>query len=151
MDWHRQRLDAAAPGRVDVKSAGAALTVNFMVSLPRSLIVTDGEPQLNSPLQPPSSRRKILIADDNDDAADALGMLLGCLSMMCTSLSGNEAVAAAKERRPDVCIFDIGMPDMNGYELAERVRREAGKNYQTDRTHRLGSGVRQAASGRRRI
>jgi len=39
--------------------------------------------------------------------------------------SGSEAFAAAKEVRPDIGIFDIGMPDLNGYELAERIRHEA--------------------------
>lgn len=39
--------------------------------------------------------------------------------------SGGEAFAAAKELRPDIGIFDIGMPDLNGYQLAERIRHEA--------------------------
>ena len=39
--------------------------------------------------------------------------------------SGSEAFEAAKQLRPDICIFDIGMPDLNGYQLAERVRHEA--------------------------
>jgi CheY-like chemotaxis protein len=39
--------------------------------------------------------------------------------------SGGEAFEAAKQMRPDVGIFDIGMPDINGYELAERIRHEA--------------------------
>lgn len=113
-------------GRVEVKSAGSALGSEFMVSLPRSLIVTDSEPQLNSPLRPPSSRRQILIADDTVDAAESLCMLLRLSEHdVHVAHSGDDAFAAARELRPDVCIFDIGMPDMNGYELAERVRREA--------------------------
>jgi CheY-like chemotaxis protein len=39
--------------------------------------------------------------------------------------SGGEAFEIAKELRPEVCILDIGMPDLNGYQLAERIRREA--------------------------
>ena len=59
--------------------------------------------------------------------------------------SGGEAFEAAKELRPDIGIFDIGMPDLNGYELAERIRHEAwGKGHDPNRFDRLGSGIRPA-------
>jgi CheY-like chemotaxis protein len=72
-----------------------------------------------------SSGRRVLVADDNQDAADSLAMVL--------ELSGHEVRAAhggraaltlAQTFRPDVALLDIGMPDLNGYEVAKELRRE---------------------------
>jgi CheY-like chemotaxis protein len=70
-------------------------------------------------------RRTVLVADDNKDAADTLAILLG-MDGYETSVahSGLEALQSARERRPDAIILDIGMPDVNGYEVARRIRLE---------------------------
>jgi CheY-like chemotaxis protein len=72
---------------------------------------------------------RILLADDNRDAAESLSMLLTLydheVHVANSGFEAFEAFEAAKTLRPDVCIFDIGMPDFNGYELAERIRHEA--------------------------
>jgi len=117
-------------GRLEVNSAGAGLGSEFLICLPRSLIVSAPPVASNPSTKPPISQRRILLADDNRDAADSLGMLLKLSDHeVYVTHSGGEAFAAAKELRPDVGIFDIGMPDLNGYELAERIRHEAwGKN-----------------------
>jgi CheY-like chemotaxis protein len=76
-------------------------------------------------VQPLVSGRRVIVADDNKDAADALAMLL--------ELSGHEvrvahggrgALSLAQTFRPDVAILDIGMPDLSGYDVAAQIRRE---------------------------
>jgi CheY-like chemotaxis protein len=68
-------------------------------------------------------RRKVLIADDNQDAAASLGMLLHVMGHE-TRLAhdGLEALEAAEVFRPDIVLLDIGMPQLNGYETARRLR-----------------------------
>ncbi len=113
-------------GRIDVKSAGPGLGSEFMICLPRSLIV-DAPPAVSAvPANGTSTHRKVLLADDNRDAAESLSMLLKLSDHeVHLAYSGGEAFEAAKKLRPDICVLDIGMPDLNGYELAERIRREA--------------------------
>jgi CheY-like chemotaxis protein len=70
-------------------------------------------------------RARILIADDNRDAADTMGMLLelgGHEAIIAHS--GNQALQLGREHRPDVVILDIGMPDLNGYDVARTARNE---------------------------
>jgi two-component system CheB/CheR fusion protein len=117
-------------GRLEVNSAGPGQGSEFLICLPRSLIVTAPLLAPDLATKPPILRRRILLADDNRDAAESLSMLLKLSDHdVYVTHSGGEAFKAAKELRPDVGIFDIGMPDLNGYELAERIRHEAwGKN-----------------------
>ncbi len=70
--------------------------------------------------------RKILGVDDNKDAALTLGLLLE-LSGHEVSLAhdGEQAIIAANEIRPDIVLLDIGLPKLNGYAVAEAIRRES--------------------------
>ena len=71
------------------------------------------------------ARRTVLVADDNKDAADTLAILLDMDGYETSVVhSGLEALQSARERRPDAVILDIGMPDVNGYEVARRIREE---------------------------
>jgi CheY-like chemotaxis protein len=68
-------------------------------------------------------KRRILVADDNRDAADSLAMLLRSDGHeVLVAYDGAKALEAIRESRPDVALLDIGMPEMNGYEVARRVR-----------------------------
>jgi CheY-like chemotaxis protein len=70
--------------------------------------------------------RRILVADDNRDSAETMSMFLKLSGHdVHIAHSGTEALEVAKRVRPDIGVFDIGMPDMSGYELAERIRHEA--------------------------
>ena len=72
-----------------------------------------------------SVRRRILIVDDNRDAATSLGMLLqlgGCETEM--AFDGLSAVETGARFHPDVILMDIGLPGIDGYEAAQRIRRE---------------------------
>ena len=71
--------------------------------------------------------RRILIVDDNADAADSLGVLLGIWGHeVKIAHDGVAALELARAFGPELVFLDIGMPDMNGYEVARRLRQEAG-------------------------
>lgn len=66
------------------------------------------------------------MADDNKDAADTLALLLDMDGYEASvAHSGLQALEAIRQSRPDAAILDIGMPDLNGYEVARRIRDEA--------------------------
>jgi len=80
---------------------------------------------------PPASRetvhsgspRRILVADDNEDSAESLALLLGAHGHeVQLAHDGESALAAAERFRPDVAFIDIGMPKRSGYEVAEELR-----------------------------
>lgn len=73
---------------------------------------------------------RILLVDDNQDAADTLGMLLRMLgNEVHTAHDGLEAVGAAAAFKPDIVLLDIGLPKLNGYDAARRIREQhAGAN-----------------------
>ncbi len=79
------------------------------------------------PPQPgPHVSKRVLLADDNRDGAETLGMFLETLGHeVQIAHSGIEALQVAKRWKPDLCVLDIGMPDMSGYEVAMRIRLEA--------------------------
>jgi CheY-like chemotaxis protein len=73
----------------------------------------------------PCAQRKILVADDNDDAAESLAMLLRTLGHdAVTANDGIEALEYAQNGGFDLALLDIGMPRLNGYELASRIREQ---------------------------
>jgi DNA-binding response OmpR family regulator len=66
---------------------------------------------------------KVLVVDDNVDAANSLARLLKLRSHdVCLAHDGPEALAAADQFRPDVVLLDLGLPRLNGYEVARRLR-----------------------------
>lgn len=70
---------------------------------------------------------RILIADDNRDAADSLAMLLRSEGHeVMLAADGEAALQAFEAQRPSVALLDIGMPRLNGFEVAERIRRQDG-------------------------
>lgn len=69
--------------------------------------------------------RRVLVADDNLDAAETLAMLLGLSGHeVHVAHGGAQALSVAASVRPQVAVLDIGMPDIDGYEVARRLRRE---------------------------
>lgn len=72
-----------------------------------------------------TAQRRLLVVDDNRDAADSTGTLLLLWGHeVKVAYNGPQAVAIAQAFRPDVCLLDLGMPGMSGHELAQQLRRE---------------------------
>jgi CheY-like chemotaxis protein len=68
---------------------------------------------------------KVLVADDNRDAADTLGMLLELSHHeVLVAHSGDQALQMARDAQPQAVILDIGMPGVTGYDVAREIRRE---------------------------
>jgi CheY-like chemotaxis protein len=75
---------------------------------------------------PTDKPTRVLVVDDNEDAATSLGFLLTAAGYQVeTRFDGPSALAAAEMFAPDVCVLDIDMPGMDGYELARRLRATA--------------------------
>ena len=113
-------------GTVEVRSDGLGHGSEFMLHLP--VAITDSaSPPIRSSVDSPkiTSTRRFLIADDNRDAADSLGMLLELAGHeVRVAHSGETALSLAQAFRPDTALLDIGMPDLSGYEVARQLRRE---------------------------
>lgn len=77
-----------------------------------------------TPDTPPA--RRILLIDDNDDVLEMMGLILGRWGHeVHTAENGKEGVARAVELRPDLVLLDIGLPDIDGHEVARRLRADA--------------------------
>jgi signal transduction histidine kinase len=112
-------------GRVEARSGGLGKGSEFIVRLPLAAQSTAASIPATDPGQAPSARRRILVADDNRDAAESLAMLLEMAGHeVRVAHLGRAALSAAQAFRPDTALLDIGMPDLSGYEVAESLRRE---------------------------
>jgi CheY-like chemotaxis protein len=115
-------------GRVEALSAGPGKGSEF-ISLSRSALAKS-PPVLGQAIgnggDASRCTRRVLIADDNHDGAETLGMVLEMLGHeVRIAHSGEEALEVASRYRPEIGILDIGMPDLSDYEVAKRIRHEA--------------------------
>jgi len=113
-------------GRVEAHSEGPDKGTRMVVRLPCIADVPDSsEAKEVLPVPRPLGREamRVLIVDDNEDAARTLALLLELLGVDFRIASeGARALAVAAEFEPHVCLLDIGLPGMDGYELARRLR-----------------------------
>jgi PAS domain S-box-containing protein len=110
-------------GKVEARSAGIGRGSTFVVRLP--VAPGEGADRVKSMLDPtvPSRTRTVLVVDDNADAALSLAALLSLEGHMATVASdGESALAAIEAHAPEIVLLDIGMPGMDGYEVARWVR-----------------------------
>jgi PAS domain S-box-containing protein len=108
-------------GEVTAHSEGPGHGSELVVRLPLLAASTAEAPGASA--RPPAASRRILIADDNDDALQTLSWLLESQGHeVHTARDGLEAVEAAAAVRPEIVILDIGMPNLDGYGAAERIR-----------------------------
>ncbi|WP_426178051.1 response regulator [Massilia sp. TWR1-2-2] len=110
-------------GRIVAASPGSGLGSTFSLRLPMSVAPQNTfiDPLSSDPLLSPS--RRILVVDDNVDAATMLAMMLGLSGhMVRAAYSGEEALAVGVEFLPEIVFLDIGLPGMNGYETARQFR-----------------------------
>lgn len=92
---------------------------------------SDSSPQAGGAQSAAAGRvpRRILVVDDNADAADSLAMLLEVRGdEVRIAYDGLEALEAEGEFRPEVVLLDIGMPKLSGYDVAKRIRETRGDN-----------------------
>jgi PAS domain S-box-containing protein len=116
-------------GTIEARSEGRGRGSEFVVRLPLAAAEPVGEPgaQAERSQAAPRSGYRLLVADDNQDAADTLAMLLGLQGHeVRVAYSGVAALEMTKDYRPDAVFLDIGMPGMDGYEVARRLRQQPG-------------------------
>ena len=114
-------------GSVTAYSQGPGRGSEFLIRLPLRLRGhRDPAPSTGQPPSPVERRgHRILLADDNRDALDSLATLLQCDGHeVHTAADGAEALEVAASCHPDVVLLDIGMPKLDGYEVARRIRAE---------------------------
>jgi signal transduction histidine kinase/ActR/RegA family two-component response regulator len=115
-------------GTVAAHSAGPGRGTEFTIRLPLVPMLTDALPSAETAAPANGSAKvRMLIADDNVDAADSLALLLSLDGYeVRTAYNGPEAVTVAQMFHPDVALLDIGMPDMDGYATGSAIRQQPG-------------------------
>jgi signal transduction histidine kinase/CheY-like chemotaxis protein len=116
-------------GRVRAHSEGSGQGSEFVVELPRLAFDQSVREPHDGPAAPttPAKRVRVLIVDDNLDAAQMLAEALGAMGHeVGVAADGPSALALAAEAAPEVALLDIGLPVMDGYEVARRLRETPG-------------------------
>jgi PAS domain S-box-containing protein len=127
-----ERLVTLHNGTVTASSEGEGTGSEFTIRLPILTRVQERVLRVAPALDPapapalaeqPNQHCRVLVVDDNQDSADSLAMLLRLMGHeVRTAHDGLEGVAAAAAFQPNVAILDIGLPKLNGYEVAKRIR-----------------------------
>jgi signal transduction histidine kinase len=112
-------------GTVTAESEGEGRGSTFTIILPGAAEVTlPADPDLQS-FRLSTQRFRVLVVDDNQDAGQSLGELLRLLGHRVEVVAtGPRGLDVARDLRPEVALLDIGLPGMDGYELAKRLRSE---------------------------
>lgn len=123
-----KRLTEMHGGAVTVESKGSGQGSTFRIKLP--IVHPPPTPEIK-PVQiatrPPGRRRRVLIVDDNEDALNSLSKMIELLGHPIRKAhDGLEAIENAKEFQPELVLLDLGMPKLDGYEAARRIRQGPG-------------------------
>jgi PAS domain S-box-containing protein len=115
-----RRLVELHGGRVEAASAGVGAGSTFTLSFPR---LPAPRPVADAPKRRTIPPQRTLVVEDNDDAREMLRTLLQLDGhTVYEAANGIAGLAAALEHRPDVAVIDIGLPEMDGYEVARKLR-----------------------------
>ena len=131
-----KRLVELHHGNIEVRSAGPGQGSEFIVRLPVLRPESPAQDPMSSVAAPDSTaprpgtsdpRLRVLVVEDNSDAAETLAEIIGFWNLEVeVASSGRHALEAARRHPPDVVLLDIGLPGMDGYEVARRLRAEPG-------------------------
>ena len=119
-----QRLVEMHGGSVEARSAGLGTGSEFIVKLPVAVVqAQDFERISTSAAVSNGNSRRILIADDNADAVESLAVMLSMMGNETrTAPDGLAALQIGETFAPEIVLLDIGMPKLNGYDAARRIR-----------------------------
>jgi CheY-like chemotaxis protein len=118
-----QRLVELHGGRVGARSAGPGCGSEFTVRLPLPIAAPVRSASVHGEHAEPVRPVKVLVVDDNRDGADSLAMMLRALGHhVHVEYDGRRAAEVAARWRPEIALLDIGLPGVNGYELARSLR-----------------------------
>jgi len=113
-------------GRISIASPGVGLGTTVSLVLPRAVGASaekTGEGHALVSPGPARRGRRVLIVDDNEESAELLSAFLTASGYQCfVAGDGRRALALSQEARPDVAIVDIGLPDIDGHQLARELR-----------------------------
>lgn len=113
-------------GNVLARSEGKTYGAEFIVRLPLSIEQIQVISAQGSPAAGSIRTLRVLVVDDNRDAADSLNLLLTSMGQnVYVAYDGESAISAAKVFRPEIVLLDIGMPQMSGYEVARALMADA--------------------------
>ena len=113
-------------GTVCASSKGEGRGSEFCVRLPVSQMEIEVAPASSDRPLAPAQGRRILLIDDNEDAIDSMAMVLQMLGHeVRTARDGMTGIAMGREFSPQVVLLDIGLPELNGYDVAKLIRNEA--------------------------
>jgi CheY-like chemotaxis protein len=121
-----RRLVEMHDGSIEARSNGPDAGSEFVVRLPVYIQPSQKPlPRSDGPKVPALNGCRILVVDDNKDSADSMGMLLRLKGNdIRTANDGHEAVEIAETFHPELVLLDIGLPRLNGYEVAHRIRQQ---------------------------
>ncbi len=124
-----RRLTELHGGTLEARSEGLGKGSEFIVSLPGLPTGDAGSLHESSSARPSdgegNSRRRVLIVDDNKDSAEVLGILVGVWGHdVAMAHDGVTALEVAARHSPEVVLLDLGLPRLNGYEVARRIRED---------------------------
>jgi CheY-like chemotaxis protein len=110
-------------GSIEARSDGPGRGSEFIVRLPAAADIAPATEHAAPAELAEIAARRVLIADDNVDAAESMAILVELMGSEPKVVhNGLDALAEAERFRPDLVILDIGMPGLNGYEACERIR-----------------------------
>ena len=120
-----RRLVELHDGRLDARSEGDGRGSEFLIQVP--LATTQPVPAIERRADEQRLGRRILVTDDNEDAANATAMLVEAMGGEArVAYDGESALEILEEYQPDVVLLDIGMRGLDGYETCQRIRRVLG-------------------------
>jgi PAS domain S-box-containing protein len=124
--WLARHLIELHGGSIEARSEGRGKGSEFVMRLPAA-VTARGEDAMRSERASSGLSRRILVVDDNVDAAESLGLLLETMGHDVQVVhSGREGLEAAKTSSPEIVLLDISLPDIDGYAVAAALRSDPG-------------------------